>query len=560
MNSGLISGRDALYRFLPMNDRVGDLGKDKLVGMFYFINLGSENEINKHHNVEEIMTRTPEAIGDLQHPVWEEGPYHWGEPLFGFYRHDDEWVIRKHVMMLTLAGVDFIVFDTTNNSMHKETALAVMKVLETFQHEGVQVPKVVFYTNTRSGERVQQIYVAVYKEGKYKDIWFYWEDKPLIIGRPEECSKETVDFFTFRNSQWPTEPPKLTGGFPWIDFNRPQLMYKNKAGENEIMSVSIAQHPQIKFGDSAFYGEVANRGRSYHGFANDALKGAIDYGYNIAEQWEYAISCDPKIIFVTGWNEWTAGMLKRPKCKERPITFIDSCSPEFSRDIEPRKGGHFDNYYMQLIDYIRRFKGVEKTPVASGEKTIDIFGDFTQWNAIEPTYYGFPFANHARNHAGFGDEVFIDDSGRNNFEVMKVSHDQAYVYFYAKCYEPITAYDFTPWMRLFISVIQPLDSCRPHWEGYHFLANSEFLNGDSTFICQCKGGWRWETLGYSLLQTKENELQLSIPKKMLGLENEAHFELQFKWVDHMSESENIEDFYLNGVTAPYGRLNYVFKV
>ena len=29
------------------------------------------------------------------------------------------------------------------------------------------------------------------------------------------------------------------------------------------------------------------------------------YGWNFAEQWEYAIAQDPEMIFVTGWNEST---------------------------------------------------------------------------------------------------------------------------------------------------------------------------------------------------------------------------------------------------------------
>ena len=37
-----------------------------------------------------------------------------GEPLFGYYLASDEWVMRKHLQMLTDAGIDFTVFDTTN--------------------------------------------------------------------------------------------------------------------------------------------------------------------------------------------------------------------------------------------------------------------------------------------------------------------------------------------------------------------------------------------------------------------------------------------------------------
>ena len=45
-----------------------------------------------------------------------------------------------------------------------------------------------------------------------------------------------------------------------------------------------------------------------------------------------------------------------------PVTFVDEFDAEFSRDIEPMKGGHGDNYYYQMIAGIRRFKGVRPIP------------------------------------------------------------------------------------------------------------------------------------------------------------------------------------------------------
>ena len=36
--------------------------------------------------------------------------------------------------------------------------------------------------------------------------------------------------------------------------------------------------------------------------------------------------------------------------------FVDEFLEEYSRDIEPMQGGHGDNYYYQLISYVRRLK------------------------------------------------------------------------------------------------------------------------------------------------------------------------------------------------------------
>ena len=78
---------------------------------------------------------------------------------------------------------------------------------------------------------------------------------------------------------------------------------------------------------------------------------------------------DPDLIFVTGWNEWTAGRLFDWDVK--PFAFVDEYIAEKSRDIEPVKswGNKGDVYYMQLISNVRRFKGMQNQDTVSGAKT-----------------------------------------------------------------------------------------------------------------------------------------------------------------------------------------------
>src|SRR5699024_4004164 len=80
----------------------------------------------------------------------------------------------------------------------------------------------------------------------------------------EAKGRDYQDFFTFRESQWPNEPPKVNG-WPWIAFHRPQHVYRNRKGEAEIVNVSAAQHPNLEasMGGSAFYGKPGNWGRSF---------------------------------------------------------------------------------------------------------------------------------------------------------------------------------------------------------------------------------------------------------------------------------------------------------
>lgn len=430
----------------------------------------------------------------------------------------------------------------------------LLKVLDEYSRDGWKVPQVVYYTNTDSGKRTEEIYEFLYKPGLYPELWFRWEGKPLIIAYPGQCSEEIRQFFTFRLPQWPTEPQKQDG-FPWMDFNRPQQVYKNRKGENEIISVSIAQHPQILFGDSAFYGEPANRGRSFHEGRNDFIRDAVKWGYNFSEQWEFALEQDPQIVFVTGWNEWTAGRFRGPK--ERPVGFIDTANQEFSRDIEPMREGHFDNYYMQLVRYIRQFKGTSALPLPGPKATIDINGAFSQWKDITPVYRDFRRGTLHRHHPGFGGIIYINDSGRNDFDAMKVARDDDNIYFYIRTVEPITRYSFTPWMWLLISVSGREDD---NWEGYHFLLNNIVLDHNTTFLQKCKGGWRWEVVSRIKYRLEGKEMHAAIPRWLLGIgEKDDPFEIRFKWADNMHEDRNIEDFYINGDAAPYGRFNYVYS-
>src|SRR5262249_51636441 len=132
--------------------------------------------------------------------------------------------------------------------------------------------------------------------------------------------------------------------------------------------------------------EPGARGRSYHNGANDPASDAVLHGYNAQEQWERALKEDPKFIFVTGWNEWFAARYNEFLGVKMPVMFVDTFNHATSRDIEPMRGGHGDNYYYQMVANIRRYKGVRKPPAASPPKTIQIPGSFRQWDSVRPEF------------------------------------------------------------------------------------------------------------------------------------------------------------------------------
>jgi hypothetical protein len=551
--SGETGGTDMLGRELLISGGAPPVRMNRTVGIFYFLCLGRHGRSGPY-NISEIVARDRAAVYDPQHPSWGgDAPYHWGEPLFGYYTSDDTWVYRRHVELLTEACIDFLVFDTTNTFIYKESYNILFPILDEYRNKGWRVPQFAFYTNTESGRTMHEIYQDIYLPGRYRELWFMWDNKPLIIGDPDECSEELKAFFRIKRNQWPFDPQKVDG-FPWIEWKRPQPLYYNEKGDPEVVSVSIAQHPEGSFSASAFYGSDKNWTRSFRNGKNDYSKGAVNFGYNIAEQWERARDLDPPIVFVTGWNEWVAGRFLTDD-PQRPIMFVDLCDQNNSRDIEPMRGGHWDSYYMQLINDVRKYKGYPSEEVDCQQKTIQLAGGFDQWNSVASLYKGFAGSTVPRHEKGFGDLLYVDTTGRNDLCIMKICHDLENLYFYTETVHDITPPDNEAWMNLFISIA---GSDEPDWEGYHYAVNRKPPNERGAVLEKCLGGWNWKYVSSLDYRLEKNYLHFKIPRKLVNMDH-GSFELHFKWADHAVINGDIYDFYSKGDTAPVGRLHFIYR-
>ncbi len=546
-HSAQYEATDDLGRTLPLPAQVGPRRENRTVGMFYFLWNGHHIVDRRPLDVSKILAADPKAGYQPDSPMW--GPYgayhHWGEPMFGYYAGDDEWVMRRHVEMFTQADIDFLVFDTTNAAIYEHNAKMMLRLLSEYRAAGFNTPKAMFYTNTASGQTAQEIYDKIYKIGYCADSWFYVDGKPIIIAVESECSEEVKEFFTIRASQWPNEPTKRNG-WPWMDFVRPQRVLENYRGEPEIINVSVAQHPQLRFGDSALYGETGNRGRSFHNGAEDRSEGAYRYGYNFGEQWDRALETDPPFVFVTGWNEWIAG--RWGGAKDRPLMFVDAADVEYSRDIEPMHGGYFDNYFMQLISYVRRYKGMDDAVVAGEGDTV--------------LYRDFPHGGTLRDADGYSTH-YRNDSGRNEIIGASVTDTGDALVFTAETAAPITRYDFhSTWMTLFLDVD---GSALPTCCGYSYMANVYQYTDNLTALAVCAEPSRTieadtfricAPLEYSF---EDRQLRIVIPKAAIGLEGRSAYKIRFKWADSRTPITRMEEFYTLGDTAPLGRLSFVFE-
>ena len=110
---------DALGRKLPFKSEAGNQ-RNKLVALFYWTwHTDGNATFSPVLNITEILKQYPLAANDANHAAWmgiSGGVFWWDEPLFGYYRTTDEWVLRKHAEMLADAGIDVVYFDCTNGT------------------------------------------------------------------------------------------------------------------------------------------------------------------------------------------------------------------------------------------------------------------------------------------------------------------------------------------------------------------------------------------------------------------------------------------------------------
>ncbi|HEY3782973.1 MAG TPA: hypothetical protein VGL56_17965 [Fimbriimonadaceae bacterium] len=180
---------DALGRNLPTNHEVGPRKKNRTVGIFYFINFAGGGS-GPYDNAA-ILGADPGALNNVKDPAWgtETKSHYWGEPLFGYYSSDDEYVLRKHAELLSDAGVDLVIFDNSNGYTFDAAREKLMQVWENIRKEGGSTPQISFlcpFSNYRNigTSTVKKLYDDVYKPGKYDDLLFRWKGKPLLLADP----------------------------------------------------------------------------------------------------------------------------------------------------------------------------------------------------------------------------------------------------------------------------------------------------------------------------------------------------------------------------------------
>ena len=582
---------DGLDRVLPTNTDTGNIREDRTVACFYWTwhgnFAGSNSAFNNQQNIDRLL-----ELGYTEEDYWkmsttelrklgvytQTGPYHfWDEPVYGYYDGDDEWVIRKQAELLASAGVDVVFFDNTNGTFTwLETAKKVMKVFSEARLQGVAAPYVSFMlpfaANSDAKTQVKELYRYIYSQGLYEDMWYMLDGKPMLMAHgncldtSKADEKEMKEFFTWRaNMAGYLDKETAANQWGWLSVF-PQAYFHNAAGELEQMTVGVAvNHDYVKHVISGMNQQNVI-GRTWTSRGYDSRENAVYYGACFAQQWEQAIAVDPKIVFVTGWNEWVAMKISYWAAGYNNV-FVDQYKDEYSRDCEPSNGPLKDYYYMQLVSYIRQYKGTEAIEQATWEKLIDVNGGFGQWANVGPTYVdyvGLP----DRDFNGYRDPQtgaplhYTNTTGRNDIYDCKVARDYENIYFMVRTVDELTPCTDPDWMHLYISV----GESEKNWEHYEYVINKTTPDADYAYVEQFTGnGYESVVVGKVKYKVTGNVLVIEVPKKLLGIAPEQlDFTFDFKWTDNtgVDGNENLEDegnimlWYTNGDCAPVSRFNY----
>lgn len=584
---------------------------DKKVGMFYFVWHG-EHVNNGIFDVTKLNSN-PETKDIL----WAQDPsdktvsplhefHYFSEPLYGYYCSDDPWVLAKHIELLTMSGIDYISLDLTNISIYEKNVRAVLEALLKYQKLGWKVPEVTSFiigTNKKlpNAQRVLDFYNLFISNERYASLWVRDDvsGKPIFsIDRTtylQDLDPLVTANVKFRNTIWPYDKAQTSyDDASWLDWCYPQRVYNNSDGN--YLSVSVAQHvagsfgvsvePTIKndpnvrteyakkynkFDTGAATNYDSNRGRGWDYETNRNIKENAFKGTNLETQWNNALHNEQAIdeVFVTGWNEWVAYKLPFEEIHGGSdgldqiygkyydkVTFCDQCDEEFSRDLEMTKGGYGDNFYLQNMRLTREFKNNKEQKFAGKYASENIKNN--NWQNAR-TYLDFTEEVFDRNFdRADHKEVYTNTTAKNDIKLVKMSHDANNLYIQIENNNKIVIdHEQTNNFNVFLSL-----NGGNNWNGYNYILNqNDLVKGEGKTCLEAFTGNEYETelVGECNYYMDDKVISIAIPLTMIGLANNNKFTVDFKVADGVSNPSDIMDYYVNGDSAPIGRLNYRYN-
>ncbi len=570
---------DALDRTIADNAKAGNPVDNRYVGLFYFLCVVGAGQVVSDNTLD-YLTYGGDKIRDRIEE--RAGEAYWAQPFFGYYRNTDTWVYRKHGYMLEAAGVDFIFLDVSNGVVFPEGHLALFDTWLEMRREGNDTPQIVFFngdTTAFMDSNMRQLFTTVYSDenwDKYKELFFLWEGKPLIFGNMSGVNSDIkatiLDKFTVRgNWAWQDKD----NYWSWLqeyqgykDRVRPVNggWGRNEEGKLESLSVAMGHHPATSKGRSFVSGKQPNNKLGDFEFSSVEQAGlglGFEYQFTSVQTLidKKVPAEDPFVMLITGWNEWIAGGFTEDSRKNFAnttcqVTYVDQFNCEFSRDGEPMRNydgyGFGDNFYYQMTDYIRQYKGIDKTPAADHQGSINIY-DLSSWDGIEMTYMDPLYDTEFRNTISYDRHYrYINNTGRNDLASAKVSQDGNALYFLVTAAHDIVVDNGENWMNLYLNTDGDVTT---GWEGFDYVLNRDrdsFAVSVEKFV---GNAYETEVVGAAYYYLEGDSMAIRLSKDVIGVEGKLD-SILFKWADNSQTNGDPMSFMDLGDTAPDNRFAY----
>lgn len=613
-------GTDGAGRIQPTQAETGKTKTDKKrdVGMFYVTWHTKGLHAGKppyNGDVTKILEKDPATRLDGSSKNWHHyGGYHWGEPEMGYFLSADPYVIRHDVSALADAGVDVLILDVTNSVRYWEEWEQLFKILEEMKNGGQKVPKFCFWVfNGVPTYCAQEIFERVYRPGRYKDLWYYRDGKPLLLYNADPkhdangfhpdpvpnflydadavtnknnphygdtiYTKERIayypkyilDFFSLRNMWWGYykwagkrfigKEDNWTFGLdlgdkPVLDLT-PRERASRHNGKIEEISVTPAQHPVSLIGKSwrastgePQFNEYDLPVATYVPELGKKMERPTAYGIYFQDRWDEALSIDPPFIYLNDWNEWSAGKYMQ----DPPVTFMR------------RQGSNYffvDQYNEEFNRTIGPMKGgftdnyymqmAANIRKYKGVRAIpENHGYFTSWDNEKTEYRDTKGDIAHRDFDGYSGLHYKDELGRNDIVLSKVAVSKKDVLFRVSAADNLTKPEPNGWMLLFIDSDK---NSNTGWAGYDYMVSDGKLwkyNGnapDSTAM--------WKPVAKVETRVDGKDYYVNVPRKLIGAKGDK-ITFDFKWADNPADMKSPIGLALGGDTAPNRRFNYRF--
>ena len=569
---------------------------NKYVGIWYSAWLGTHMEAGLHgdgQNIYDVNVLEQTNPSALNNPHYAHNYFHFAsEPLYGYYSMKDPWIINRHVELLTMAGLDYLMIDATNAiTTYGQVYTTLFQTLKKYYDQGWNVPKVAFYTNSASRETLESIQRIIYlAHPEWSDLWlrFSGDDRPVAVGvslwnaafkggggsdwtnRDEavEPGSDLYNYFNFYESEWPSTGTSAdnSDAMPWMaKWNR--APYPTGAGN---IAASVIQHSS-----SSVYASNKdnNASRGFYGWENGGGKNS-DWAKGDNLEWQinsartYLNNGQARNLLITGWNEWMA--IKNPAgspsyvnentARDSGIWFCDVYNAEYSRDIEMGKA-YGDGFYLQLARHTREIKYASGRTYDMEQYTINDLSNLSIWEGIFTEYADF--VGDAMERDGMNaigkEHVYVDNTNRNDIASIKIVEDASNIYIYVETKENITTHTAGDlgWMNLMIST--PNSGNR--FMGYDYIINRKPNSAAGTTSiekCTTSGTYAWSDAGSAEYYTEGKAIVFKIPLSTLGMSS-SNISFNFKVTDNVSNPSDMMSYYIYGDSAPIGRLGYAYN-